>query len=74
MKAQSYFGKRYAFLFGERFSALRNTHRRISSFHNRYDRPSETTDPSFAGQIVTMTFPLIGNYGINLEDMRGKAH
>ena len=26
------------------------------------------TDPSFAGQIVTMTFPLIGNYGINLDD------
>ncbi len=33
------------------------------------------TDPSFAGQIVTMTFPLIGNYGINLEDMEaGKAN
>lgn len=28
----------------------------------------ELTDPSFAGQIVTMTYPLIGNYGINLED------
>ncbi len=27
------------------------------------------TDPSYAGQIVTMTFPLIGNYGINFEDM-----
>lgn len=27
------------------------------------------TDPSYAGQIVTMTFPMIGNYGINLEDM-----
>ena len=27
------------------------------------------TDPSFAGQIVVMTYPLIGNYGINLEDM-----
>jgi carbamoyl-phosphate synthase small subunit len=26
------------------------------------------TDPSFCGQIVTMTFPLIGNYGINLDD------
>lgn len=26
------------------------------------------TDPSLAGHIVTMTFPLIGNYGINLED------
>ena len=28
------------------------------------------TDPSFAGQIVTMTFPLIGNYGINLRIWR----
>ena len=27
------------------------------------------TDPSYAGQIVVMTFPLIGNYGINLDDM-----
>ena len=27
------------------------------------------TDPSYYGQIVTMTYPLIGNYGINKEDM-----
>ena len=27
------------------------------------------TDPSCKGQIVTMTYPLIGNYGINLEDV-----
>ncbi|SCY51161.1 carbamoyl phosphate synthase small subunit [Alkaliphilus peptidifermentans] len=27
------------------------------------------TDPSYTGQIVTMTYPLIGNYGINLEDI-----
>lgn len=26
------------------------------------------TDASYAGQIVTMTYPLIGNYGINDED------
>ncbi len=26
------------------------------------------TDPSYRGQIVTMTYPLIGNYGINPED------
>lgn len=26
------------------------------------------TDPSYIGQIVTMTYPLIGNYGINGED------
>ena len=27
------------------------------------------TDPSYKGQIVTMTYPLIGNYGINSEDL-----
>lgn len=26
------------------------------------------TDPSYYGQIVTQTFPLIGNYGVNYED------
>lgn len=26
------------------------------------------TDPSYYGQIVTQTFPLIGNYGVNSED------
>ena len=26
------------------------------------------TDPSYFGQIVTMTYPLIGNYGVNSED------
>jgi carbamoyl-phosphate synthase small subunit len=26
------------------------------------------TDPSYYGQIVTMTYPLIGNYGVNRED------
>ena len=27
------------------------------------------TDPSYAGQLVTMTYPLIGNYGVNEADM-----
>ncbi|MGD0089196.1 MAG: glutamine-hydrolyzing carbamoyl-phosphate synthase small subunit [Planctomycetota bacterium] len=27
------------------------------------------TDPSYAGQIVTMTYPLIGNYGVNCQDV-----
>ncbi len=27
------------------------------------------TDPSYKGQIVTMTYPLIGNYGTNTEDV-----
>src|SRR5215468_10170240 len=30
------------------------------------------TDPSYKGQIVTMTYPLIGNYGINDEDRESK--
>lgn len=33
------------------------------------------TDPSYRGQIVTMTYPEIGNYGINAEDVEsGKPH
>ncbi len=31
------------------------------------------TDPSYKGQIVTMTYPLTGNYGINSEDMESSA-
>ncbi|NLF32257.1 MAG: glutamine-hydrolyzing carbamoyl-phosphate synthase small subunit, partial [Planctomycetes bacterium] len=31
------------------------------------------TDPSYAGQIVTMTYPLIGNYGTNAEDVEAVA-
>src|SRR5512133_3378216 len=27
------------------------------------------TDPSYAGQIVTMTYPHIGNYGVNRDDV-----
>jgi carbamoyl-phosphate synthase small subunit len=30
------------------------------------------TDPSYAGQIVTMTYPLIGNYGVNTEDIESR--
>ena len=31
------------------------------------------TDPSYYGQIVTQTFPLIGNYGVIEEDFEGKS-
>ncbi|MCG2714580.1 MAG: glutamine-hydrolyzing carbamoyl-phosphate synthase small subunit [Candidatus Omnitrophica bacterium] len=30
------------------------------------------TDPSYKGQIVTMTYPLIGNYGVNREDVESR--
>jgi carbamoyl-phosphate synthase small subunit len=33
------------------------------------------TDPSYAGQLITMTSPLIGNYGVNEDDMEAtKPH
>ncbi|ABO50210.1 carbamoyl-phosphate synthase small subunit [Desulforamulus reducens MI-1] len=31
------------------------------------------TDPSYCGQIVVMTYPLIGNYGINKDDFEAKS-
>lgn len=30
------------------------------------------TDPSYSGQIVAMTYPLIGNYGVNSEDVESE--
>ncbi len=30
------------------------------------------TDPSYAGQIVAMTYPLIGNYGVNETDVESR--
>jgi carbamoyl-phosphate synthase small subunit len=30
------------------------------------------TDPSYAGQLVTLTYPLVGNYGINREDIESR--
>ena len=31
------------------------------------------TDPSYAGQLITMTYPHIGNYGVNNEDIESHA-
>ena len=31
------------------------------------------SDPSYAGQIVTMTYPQIGNYGVNLGDLQASS-
>ena len=30
------------------------------------------TDPSYAGQVVVLTYPLVGNYGINSEDVESR--
>jgi carbamoyl-phosphate synthase small subunit len=36
--------------------------------------PQAFTDPSFAGQILTMTYPIIGNYGVPSKDLWESAH
>ena len=32
------------------------------------------TDPSYYGQVVTMTYPLVGNYGINFDDYESRMY
>ncbi|MBF0635447.1 MAG: glutamine-hydrolyzing carbamoyl-phosphate synthase small subunit [Nitrospinae bacterium] len=31
------------------------------------------TDPSYSGQMITMTYPLIGNYGVSTEDVESRG-
>ena len=49
------------------------TETRVRTEHFYYDgvrRIQEVfTDPSYLGQIVVMTAPMIGNYGVNPEDL-----
>lgn len=54
---------------GEMFGACRDVIGEVVFTTGMTGYQETLTDPSFAGQIVTMTFPLVGNYGINLEDM-----
>lgn len=74
MKAQLILenGKRFS---GTLFGAEKNVAGEVVFATGMTGYQEELTDPSFAGQIVTMTFPMVGNYGINLEDMEAdKAH
>lgn len=60
---------------GEAFGASGNVAGEVVFATGMGGYQESLTDPSFAGKIVTMTFPLIGNYGINLEDMESdKTH
>ena len=54
---------------GEAFGYLKDTIGEVVFNTGMTGYEEILTDPSYYGQIVTMTYPLIGNYGINLEDM-----
>jgi carbamoyl-phosphate synthase small subunit len=53
---------------GHSFGALGDTFGEVVFNTSMTGYQEVLTDPSYKGQIVTMTYPLIGNYGINAED------
>ena len=55
-------------LVGETFGAAGTTSGEVVFNTGMTGYQEVLTDPSYAGQIVVMTYPLIGNYGINLDD------
>ena len=56
------------YFLGESFGAAGTTTGEICFNTSMTGYQEVLTDPSYRGQIVAMTQPLIGNYGINAED------
>jgi carbamoyl-phosphate synthase small subunit len=54
---------------GESFGASREVDGEVCFNTSMTGYQEILTDPSYRGQIVTMTYPLIGNYGVNEEDL-----
>ena len=54
--------------FGESFGVTGSTTGEICFNTSMTGYQEVLTDPSYRGQIVAMTYPLIGNYGVNSED------
>lgn len=60
---------------GESFGASASTSGEICFNTSMTGYQEVLTDPSYRGQIVTMTYPLIGNYGVNaLDGESGAPH
>jgi len=57
---------------GESYGCFRDTAGEIVFNTGMTGYQEVLTDPSYCGQIVTMTYPLIGNYGINDEDYESR--
>ena len=55
-------------MFGQPLRAKKTSRARSCSNTSMTGYQEVLTDPSYCGQIVTMTYPLIGNYGINEFD------
>ncbi len=57
---------------GESFGATGEAHGEVVFNTAMTGYQEILTDPSYRGQIVCMTYPLIGNYGINVEDVESR--
>lgn len=61
------------FFQGEAFGAIDAVHTGEICFNTSMTGYQEVlTDPSYRGQIVTMTYPQIGNYGVNPQDLESR--
>jgi carbamoyl-phosphate synthase small subunit len=54
---------------GEGFGGLENSYGEVVFSTNMTGYQEMLTDPSFAGQIINFTYPIIGNYGINNDNI-----
>ena len=57
---------------GRAFGAAARTHGEVVFSTAMTGYQEMLTDPSFAGQVLVLTYPLAGNYGINGEDVESK--
>ncbi len=68
MKAKLVFENGATF-YGKMFGCKKNIAGEVVFSTGMVGYQEELTDPSYTGQLVVMTFPLIGNYGVNKFDM-----
>ena len=54
--------------FGKSFGAKRSVGGEVVFNTAMTGYPESLTDPSYKGQILVLTYPLIGNYGITRQD------
>jgi len=57
---------------GETFGAAGQGHGEVVFNTGMTGYQEVLTDPSYSGQLVTLTYPLVGNYGINEQDFESK--
>jgi carbamoyl-phosphate synthase small subunit len=58
---------------GEAFGAETSSHGEVVFNTSMTGYQEMLTDPSYSGQIVMPTYPIVGNYGINGEDMESRG-